>query len=90
TLFGGGQRELEVANPIASDLSDMRPTLLAGLVAAAQANADRGFGDVALVEVGQVFQGDRPKDQFMAAGGVRRGLASSEGLGRHWTGSAEA
>ena len=29
-LFGGGQRELEVANPIASDLSDMRPTLLAG------------------------------------------------------------
>ncbi|WP_025032997.1 phenylalanine--tRNA ligase subunit beta [Bradyrhizobium sp. DOA9] len=89
-LFGGGQRELEVANPIASDLSDMRPTLLAGLIAAAQANADRGFGDVALFEVGQVFKGDRPQDQFMAASGVRRGLASSEGLGRHWTGSAQA
>ncbi|MGX1318192.1 phenylalanyl-tRNA synthetase beta chain [Bradyrhizobium sp. USDA 377] len=89
-LFGGGQRELEVANPIASDLSDMRPTLLAGLIAAAQANADRGFGDVALFEVGQVFRGDRPQDQFMAASGVRRGFASSEGLGRHWTGSAQA
>lgn len=89
-LFGGGQRELEVANPIASDLSDMRPTLLAGLIAAAQANADRGFGDVALFEVGQVFKGDRPQDQFMAASGVRRGFASSEGLGRHWSGSAEA
>ncbi|WP_158667768.1 phenylalanine--tRNA ligase subunit beta [Bradyrhizobium guangdongense] len=89
-LFGGGQRELEVANPIASDLSDMRPTLLAGLVAAAQANADRGFGDVALFEVGQIFKGDRPQDQFMAASGVRRGFASSEGLGRHWTGSAQA
>ncbi|WP_314953810.1 phenylalanine--tRNA ligase subunit beta [Bradyrhizobium cosmicum] len=89
-LFGGGQRELEVANPIASDLSDMRPTLLAGLIAAAQANADRGFGDVALFEVGQVFRGDRPQDQFMAASGVRRGFASSEGLGRHWTGSAHA
>ncbi|MCA1385078.1 phenylalanine--tRNA ligase subunit beta [Bradyrhizobium yuanmingense] len=89
-LFGGGQRELEVANPIASDLSDMRPTLLAGLIAAAQANADRGFGDVALFEVGQVFKGDLPQDQFMAASGVRRGLASSEGLGRHWTGSAQA
>jgi phenylalanyl-tRNA synthetase beta chain len=89
-LFGGGQRELEVANPIASDLSDMRPTLLAGLIAAAQANADRGFGDVALFEVGQVFKGDRPQDQFMAASGVRRGLASPEGLGRHWTGSAQA
>ncbi|MGY4628425.1 phenylalanine--tRNA ligase subunit beta [Bradyrhizobium sp. USDA 4486] len=89
-LFGGGQRELEVANPIASDLSDMRPTLLAGLISAAQANADRGYGDVALFEVGQVFKGDGPQDQFMAASGVRRGLASSEGLGRHWTGSAQA
>ncbi len=89
-LFGGGPRALEVANPIASDLSDMRPTLLAGLIAAAQANADRGFGDVALFEVGQLFKGDRPQDQFMAASGVRRGLASSEGLGRHWSGSAQA
>ncbi|WP_262048573.1 phenylalanine--tRNA ligase subunit beta [Bradyrhizobium sp. Bra78] len=89
-LFGGGQRELEVANPIAADLSDMRPTLLAGLIAAAQANADRGFGDVALFEVGQIFKGDRPQDQFMAASGVRRGFASSEGLGRHWSGSAQA
>ncbi|MFT4119762.1 phenylalanine--tRNA ligase subunit beta [Bradyrhizobium sp.] len=89
-LFGGGQRQLEVANPIASDLSDMRPSLLPGLVAAAQANADRGFGDVALFEVGQTFKGDRPEDQFTAASGVRRGLASSEGLGRHWTGSAQA
>jgi phenylalanyl-tRNA synthetase beta chain len=89
-LFGGGQRELEVANPIASDLSDMRPSLLPGLIAAAQANADRGFGDVTLFEVGQVFKGDRPQDQFMAAGGVRRGFASSEGLGRQWSGSATA
>ncbi|WP_298245123.1 phenylalanine--tRNA ligase subunit beta [uncultured Bradyrhizobium sp.] len=89
-LFGGGQRDLEVANPIASDLSDMRPTLLAGLIAAAQANANRGVSDVALFEVGQIFKGDRPQDQFMAASGVRRGFASSEGLGRHWTGSAPA
>lgn len=89
-LFGGGQRELEVANPIAADLSDMRPSLLSGLVAAAQANADRGFGDVVLFEVGQVFRGDRPQDQFMAASGVRRGLASSDGLGRHWSGSTQA
>jgi phenylalanyl-tRNA synthetase beta chain len=89
-LFGGGKRELELANPIASDLSDMRPSLLPGLTAAAQANADRGFGDVALFEVGQVFKGDRPQDQFIAAAGVRHGFASSEGLGRHWSGSAAA
>jgi phenylalanyl-tRNA synthetase beta chain len=89
-LFGGGKRELELANPIASDLSDMRPSLLPGLIAAAQANADRGYGDVAIFEVGQIFRGDRPQDQFVAASGVRRGFASSDGLGRHWSGSATA
>ena len=89
-LFGGGQPELSVANPIASDLSDMRPSLLPGLVAAAQANADRGFPDVALFEVGQVFRGDKPEDQWVAASGVRHGFASSKGIGRHWSGSATA
>jgi phenylalanyl-tRNA synthetase beta chain len=89
-LFSGGQSALALANPIASDLSDMRPSLLPGLIAAAQANADRGVPDVALFEVGQVFKGDRPEDQFIAASGVRRGYASSNGMGRHWSGSAAA
>jgi phenylalanyl-tRNA synthetase beta chain len=89
-LFGGGQAELALANPIAADLSDMRPSLLPGLLAAAQANADRGFSDIALFEVGQVFKGDRPEDQLTAAAGVRHGFASSQGIGRHWSGSATA
>ncbi|MFC0240236.1 phenylalanine--tRNA ligase subunit beta [Rhodopseudomonas telluris] len=89
-LFGGGQPELALANPIASDLSDMRPSLLPGLIASAQANADRGYPDLALFEVGQIFKGDRPQDQFVAASGVRRGVAASAGLGRHWSGSAQA
>jgi phenylalanyl-tRNA synthetase beta chain len=89
-LFGGGKAELTLANPIASDLSDMRPSLLPGLIAAAQANGDRGFPDVALFEVGQVFRGDRPEDQFIAASGIRHGFASSRGIGRHWTGSTTA
>jgi phenylalanyl-tRNA synthetase beta chain len=87
-LFGGGQAALALANPIASDLSDMRPSLLPGLVAAAQANANRGYADVALFEVGQVFRGDRPEDQFVAASGVRHGFASAKGMGRNWSGSA--
>ncbi|HLZ04546.1 MAG TPA: phenylalanine--tRNA ligase subunit beta [Bradyrhizobium sp.] len=89
-LFGGGKAELTLANPIAADLSDMRPSLLPGLIASAQANGDRGFADVALFEVGQIFKGDRPEDEFMAAAGVRRGYASSKGIGRQWSGSAMA
>jgi phenylalanyl-tRNA synthetase beta chain len=83
--FGGGQPALALANPIASDLSDMRPSLLPGLVAGGQRNADRGCGDVALFEVGQIFRGDKPEDQKIAASGVRRGQARPDGLGRHWS-----
>src|SRR5947199_2166805 len=89
-LLGGGAAELALANPIASDLSDMRPSLLPGLVAAAQANANRGYQDVALFEVGQIFKGDRPEDQRVAAAGIRHGFASSKGIGRHWSGTASA
>jgi phenylalanyl-tRNA synthetase beta chain len=84
-LFGGGHPSLALANPIAAELSDMRPSLVPGLIAAAQKNADRGFPDAALFEVGQVFTGDRPEDQLTAASGVRRGLAKALGGGRHWT-----
>jgi phenylalanyl-tRNA synthetase beta chain len=68
----------------------MRPSLLPGLVAAAQANINRGYQDVALFEVGQIFKGDKPEDQLVAASGVRHGFASSNGIGRHWSGSAMA
>jgi len=84
-LFGGGKPELALANPIAADLSDMRPSLIPGLVAAAQKNADRGFPDVGLFEVGQVFRGDQPADQLTAAAGIRRALAKPSGIGRHWS-----
>jgi phenylalanyl-tRNA synthetase beta chain len=87
-LFGGGKAELALANPIASDLSDMRPSLLPGLIAAAQKNADHGSNDAALFEVGQVFRGVRPEDQVTAASGVRRALAKASGIGRHWSAPA--
>jgi len=89
-LFGGGDAALALANPIAADLSDMRPSLLPGLIAAAQRNADRGFPNTALFEVGQIFRGDQPQDQFTAASGVRRALAKASGIGRHWSDGARA
>jgi phenylalanyl-tRNA synthetase beta chain len=76
---------LKLSNPIAADLSDMRPSLLPGLLTAAQRNADKGFGDVALFEVGQIYQGDGDTDQKIAAACVRRGMAKASGIGRHWS-----
>ena len=89
TLFGGGAPALALANPIAADLSDMRPSLLPGLIRAAQSNADRGYPDVALFEVGQIFLSDEPEGQKMAATALRRGTAHLAGQGRHWDGAAK-
>ncbi len=88
-LFGGGQRSLALANPIAADLSDMRPSLVPGLVAAAERNVRRALTDVALFEVGQVFLGPGDSDQRIAAAAVRRGKAKASGEGRLWSGSGD-
>ena len=85
-LFGGGSPSLALANPIAADLSDMRPSLIPGLVAAAERNARRGLSDVALFEVGQVFLGPGENDQRIAAAAARRGRAKADAEGRHWSG----
>ena len=85
-LFGGGSRTLALANPIAADLSDMRPSLIPGLVAAVERNARRGLSDVALFEVGQVFLGSGENDQRIAAAAVRRGRAKAGEEGRNWSG----
>ncbi|CAN7581586.1 phenylalanine--tRNA ligase subunit beta [Aminobacter sp. LjRoot7] len=87
-LFGGGQDSLKLSNPIAADMSDMRPSLLPGLIAAAQRNADRGLSDVALFEVSGTYENDTAEGQRRVAAGVRRGTAKLEGSGRNWSGNA--
>jgi phenylalanyl-tRNA synthetase beta chain len=89
-LFGGGSPALALVNPIAADLSDMRPSLIPGLAAAAERNARRGFRDVGLFEVGQIFYGAGESDQRMAAASLRRGAAKFDGAGRHWLGGGAA
>ncbi|MCJ2060555.1 phenylalanine--tRNA ligase subunit beta [Methylobacterium sp. J-048] len=89
-LFGGGGADLVLANPIASELSDMRPSLVPGLLRAAQRNADRGYPDAALFEVGQCFATDQPEGQSIRAAAVRRGSATLTGAGRHWDGSTKS
>lgn len=92
TLFGGGKATpaLKLANPISADMSHMRPSLLAGLIAAAGRNIDRGFADLALFEAGQQFGDETPEGQSFAATGLRRGTARPQGAGRHWQGKASS
>lgn len=78
-MFGGGQPELVLSNPIAAELSTMRPTALANLIDAAARNARKGFPDAALFEIGPNFRGDQPADQWTAVTGL---LASHPP--KHW------
>jgi phenylalanyl-tRNA synthetase beta chain len=89
-LFGGGSPSLTLDNPISTELAQMRPSLLPGLITAAKRNRDRGFADGALFELGQAYRGAAPEDQYVAATGVRFGNSALLGSGRHWSGEAPA
>lgn len=54
--FGGGVWSLE--NPISEDMKVMRPSLLPGLLSAAQRNMDRGASSVRLFEIGRRYLAD--------------------------------
>ena len=89
-FFGGGAAELDLANPISSEMTSMRPGLLPGLLAAVTRNRNRGTSDVALFELGQSYRGEKPGDQYLSAAGVRAGTARLTGAGRHWDGASQA
>ncbi len=78
--FGGGDDGLELINPISSDMSAMRPSLIPGLLEAAARNQARGLRDPGLFETGPVYHG--LKDQKTAIAGLRTGRTGP----RHWAG----
>jgi phenylalanyl-tRNA synthetase beta chain len=71
--FGAVPEALQLTNPIAADLDQLRPTPLATLALAAKRNASRGYADVALFEVGPAFAIDAPDGQKLVASGLRSG-----------------
>lgn len=77
---GGG--EWTLANPISEDMKVMRPSLLPGLLAAAQRNADRGASSIRLFEVGRRYfrNADGTSDEKLTLGFV---LAGDKGS-RSW------
>ncbi|MCX9192932.1 phenylalanine--tRNA ligase subunit beta [Carbonactinospora thermoautotrophica] len=56
------RRTMRVLNPLSDEEPELRTTLLPGLLATARRNIGRGFGDLSLFEIGQVYfaRGDRP------------------------------
>lgn len=65
TKFGGGKKELQLQNPISVELSEMRPSILPNLLEAVAKNANRGFKNLGLFEIGPIFS---DKEQIVIAG----------------------
>ena len=72
--FGGGNWIL--ANPISEDLKAMRPSLLPGLLSAAQRNLDRSADSVRLFEIGHRYLAD---NEHLTAGVVLAGERTPRG-----------
>lgn len=75
------RHSLTLTNPISADMDRMRPSILPHLLQAAQRNADRGFPNAALFEIGPVFFGIAPDAQMMMASGIRHQAMGT----RHWS-----
>ncbi|CRF46782.1 Phenylalanyl-tRNA synthetase beta chain [Helicobacter heilmannii] len=68
------QEHLDLQNPINSDLSTLRTSLIPGLLQAVAQNKNLGFKSMALFELGSVYSADRKETQSLAF--VASGLKS--------------
>ena len=84
--FRKGREPVLLFNPIAADLDEMRPSVLPNLLLAVKNNTARGYGNIALFEVGPEFYGRKPGEQNQVATGVRCGMTAK----KDWNGSARA
>lgn len=65
---------LELLNPIISDLSYMRQNILVNLVNIVKKNNNRGFDDLSLFEIGNVFVDNDSCLEKLVLGGIRTGV----------------
>ncbi len=72
-IFGGGLNDLKLVNPISSELSDLRPSIIPNLLNVSYQNLNRGIARFSLFEVGPVFRGDKYEDQLNVNTGLRFG-----------------
>jgi phenylalanyl-tRNA synthetase beta chain len=81
SLFLEGKPSLDLENPISTDLSTMRPSILCGLLSATSRNHARGFKNNALFEIGTVFYGYGDTQQPLHLGIVKTGSPAH----KHWS-----
>ena len=75
-LFKEDKKEIQIINPISSDLNVLRNSIFSNLAFYTKKNLDRGFKDMSLFEIGPVFLGNNPGEQLTVIGGLKSGKIS--------------
>ena len=75
-LFKSNKKNVEIVNPISSDLNVLRNSIFSNLIMYMNKNLNRGIKDLSLFEIGPVFYGSNPGDQETVIGGLRSGKVS--------------
>ena len=63
TLIRGNENLLKIKNPISSDLSCLRSSLLPNLFNVIRKNNNKDIEDLAIFEIGPIFYGKEPGEQ---------------------------
>ena len=72
-LFLENNKEVNIINPISSDLNVLRNSIFSNLIIYLNKNLDRGFKDISLFEIGPIFLGSQPGQQETVVCGLRAG-----------------
>jgi phenylalanyl-tRNA synthetase beta chain len=75
-LFLEENKEINIINPISSDLNVLRNSIFSNLIIYVSKNLDRGFKDISLFEIGPIFSGSQPGQQETVVCGLRAGKIS--------------
>jgi len=75
-LFKSNMKDIEIINPISSDLNVLRNSIFSNLIIYLNKNLDRGIKDLSFFEIGPIFHGSDPGDQETIIGGLRSGKVS--------------
>ena len=74
--FSQGKKEIEIINPISSDLNVLRRSIFSNLIIYLKKNQDRGYPDLSLFEIGPTFSGNKPGEQQVVLGALKSGVAN--------------
>ncbi len=79
--FSKNEKEINIYNPISSDLDVLRRSIFSNLSIHLKKNQDRGYSDLSFFEIGPTFYGKNPGEQQIVIGGIKSGQVNR----KSWT-----